>query len=63
MGEFQRLERFAALQKAPPIKFKDLEASINSKITYNVLPMLARADFFPATSNSVMTNITLQFTP
>lgn len=62
MGEFQRLERYAALQKAPPIKFKDLEAAITSKITYNVLPMLARADFFPATSNSVMTNITLQFT-
>ncbi len=62
MGEFQRLERYAALQKAPPIKFKDLEAAISSKITYNVLPMLARADFFPATSNSVMTNITLQFT-
>jgi GWxTD domain-containing protein len=62
MGEFQRLERYAALQKAPPIKFKDLEAAITSKITYNVLPMLARADFFPATSSSVMTNITLQFT-
>jgi GWxTD domain-containing protein len=62
MGEFQRLERFAALQKAPPVKFKDLEAAISSKITYNVLPMLARADFFPATSSSVMTNITLQFT-
>jgi hypothetical protein len=61
MGEFQRLERYAALQKAPPIKFKDLEAAITSKITYNVLPMLARADFFPATSSSVMTNITLQF--
>ena len=62
MGEFQRLERYAALQKAPPIKFKDLEAAITSKITYNVLPMLARADFFPATSSSVMTNITVQFT-
>ena len=61
MGEFQRLERYVALQKAPPIKFKDLEAAITSKITYNVLPMLARADFFPATSSSVMTNITLQF--
>jgi hypothetical protein len=62
MGEFQRLERFVALQKAPPIKFKDLEAEVNSIIKYNVLPMQARADFFPATSNSVMTNITLQFT-
>lgn len=61
MGEFQRLERYAALQKAPAIKFKDLEAEVNSKITYNVLPMQARADFFPVTSGSVMTNVTVQF--
>jgi hypothetical protein len=60
--EFQRLERYAGLQKAPPIRFKDLEAVISSKIMYNALPMLARADFFPATASSVMTNITLQFT-
>ena len=61
MDEFTRLERFAALQKPPVIKFKDLEAAVTTKITYNVLPMLARADFFPATSSSVMVNITLQF--
>ena len=61
MDEFTRLEQFAALQKPPVIKFKDLEAAVTTKITYNVLPMLARADFFPATSSSVMVNITLQF--
>jgi hypothetical protein len=61
MQEFSRLETFAALQKAPAAKFKDLEAAVNSKITYNVLPMLARADFFPATASQVLTNITLQF--
>jgi GWxTD domain-containing protein len=61
MNEFTRLERFANLQRPPAIKFKDLEASVNSKITYNVLPMQARADFFPATSNQVLTNITLLF--
>ena len=52
---------FAELQRAPAAKFKDLEAAVSSKITYNVLPMLARADFFPATSSQVLTNITLQF--
>jgi len=61
MDEFTRLERWAALQKPPVVKFKDLEAAVDTKITYNVLPMLARADFFPVTSSSVMTNITLQF--
>jgi GWxTD domain-containing protein len=61
MGEFERLNQYVLLQKPPPVKFKDLEAQVNSKIIYNLLPMQARADFFPATTSTVMTNITLQF--
>jgi GWxTD domain-containing protein len=61
MQQFERLQQYALLQKAPQIKFKDLEAQINSKIIYNILPMRTRADFFPATSSTVMSNITLQF--
>jgi hypothetical protein len=61
MNQFERLQQFAALQKPPPIKFKDLEAQVNSRIIYNLLPMQARTDFFPATSTTVMTNVTLQF--
>jgi GWxTD domain-containing protein len=61
MQQFERLQQFALLQKAPSIKFKDLEAQVTSKITFNVLPMLARADFFPATTSTVLANITLQF--
>ncbi len=61
MQQFERLQQWANLQKAPSIKFKDLEAQVNSKIMYNLLPMQARADFFPATGSTVMTNITLQF--
>src|SRR5580698_5626845 len=30
--EFDRLEQFAKLQAAPPVKFKDLEEAVNSKI-------------------------------
>lgn len=61
MNQFERLQQYADLQKAPKIKFKDLEAQVNSRILYNLLPMQARADFFPATSSTVMTNVTLQF--
>ncbi|MBI4891558.1 MAG: GWxTD domain-containing protein [Acidobacteria bacterium] len=61
MNQFERLQQYADLQKAPQIKFKDLEAQVNSRILYNLLPMQARADFFPATSSTVMSNITLQF--
>ena len=30
MNEFNRLEQFAKLQKPPAVKFKDLEAAVNS---------------------------------
>ena len=61
MNQFERLEQFAKLQKPPVIKFKDLEAAVSSKITFNILPMQVRADFFPVTDSSVLSNITLQF--
>lgn len=61
MNQFERLSQFARLQKPPEIKFKDLEAAVNSTIKFNLLPMKARADFMRVTNSSVMTNVTLQF--
>jgi GWxTD domain-containing protein len=61
MNEFTRLEQYANLQKPPAIKFTDLEAAVNSKITFNILPMKVRVDFFPVTDASVMTYVTVQF--
>ena len=43
------------------MKFKDLEAAVNSTIKYNLLPMKVRADFIPVTGSSVLSNITIQF--
>src|ERR1035437_2778555 len=37
MNEFNRLEQFAKLQRPPAVKFKDLEAAVNSRISYNIL--------------------------
>src|SRR5436309_12721213 len=61
MNEFNRLEQFAKLQRPPAIKFKDLEAAVNSRISYNILPLKVRVDFFPVTDASVLTYITVQF--
>ena len=61
MNQFNRLEQFAKLQRPPAIKFKDLEAAINSKISYSILPIKVRADFFPLTDISVLTSVTVQF--
>lgn len=61
MDQFDRLDQFTKLQKPPVVKFKDLEAVVNSRVSYNVLPMKVQADYFPVTDSSVLTNITIQF--
>jgi len=61
MNMFDRFGRYVAVQKAPPIKFKDLDAIVNSTIKYNQLPMQVRVDYIPVTESSVNTNITIQF--
>ena len=58
--QFDRLERFAAVQRAPSIKFKDLEEVVTHKIRVNVLPFDVRADFVKVTSDTVLVPITLQ---
>ena len=61
MNEFTRLEQFAKLQKPPAIKFADLEAKVDSRILYDILPMKVRVDFFPVTDASVLTYVSVQF--
>jgi GWxTD domain-containing protein len=61
MDEFERLERFAKIQKPPAVKFKDLEAAVSTRITFNLLPMKVQADFIKVTNTSVLTNVTMQF--
>ena len=58
--EFSRLEQFTKLYKPPPVKFKDLEAAVNSRLSFNVLPLRVQADYVKITNNTVLTNITLQ---
>jgi GWxTD domain-containing protein len=62
MNQFERLEQFAKLQRPPAVKFKDLEAVVNSTIKYqNVLPMKVRVDYMRVTDSTVLSNITVQF--
>ena len=61
MNQFERLQRFAMLQKPPKVKFTDLEAQVNSSIRFNTLPMQVKAHFIPVTNASVMSAVTLQF--
>jgi len=61
MQEFERIEQFAKLQKAPSVKFKDLEAAVTSSIRYNTLPFKTQADFIKITDSTVLAMVTLQF--
>ena len=61
LNAFTRLQQFVDLQKPPSIKFRDLEAAVNSRITYNALPMQARVDYIRVTNSAVLTYVTLQF--
>ena len=58
--QFDRLEQFAGLSRAPAIKFKDLEEVVSHKVTYNLLPFEVQTDFVKVTSDTVLVPVTLQ---
>ncbi|MBI3477743.1 MAG: GWxTD domain-containing protein [Acidobacteria bacterium] len=59
--QFDRLEQFAALSKAPAIKFKDLENElVTHKVVLNPMPFDVRADFVKVTSDTVLVPVTVQ---
>jgi GWxTD domain-containing protein len=58
--QFDRLEQFAKLQAAPPIKFADLTEEVNSKVILNPMPFDVRSDFVKVTSDTVLVPVTIQ---
>jgi GWxTD domain-containing protein len=58
--QFDRLEQFAKLQAPPPVKYKDLEEIVNSKIVLNPMPFDVRTDFVKVTSDTVLVPVTIQ---
>jgi len=61
MDQFERLSQFANLQKAPQVKFKDLQAVVSSSIRYNNLPFQVRADYIKITDSTILTTVTIEF--
>jgi GWxTD domain-containing protein len=58
--EFDRLETFSKLNAPPPIKYKDLEEIVNTKIITNLMPFDVRTDFVKVTGDTVLVPITVQ---
>lgn len=58
--EFTRLERFAKVQAPPPVKFKDLEEVVSSRILRNQILFDYRFDFMRITGDTILVPITVQ---
>jgi GWxTD domain-containing protein len=58
--EFDRLETYAKLQAPPPVKYKDLEEIVNTKLITNLMPFDVRTDFVKVTGDTVLVPITVQ---
>jgi len=58
--EFSRLELFAKIQQAPPVKFKDLEAVVTSRLVRNQINFDYRFDFLRITGDTVLVPISIQ---
>lgn len=59
VNPFDRLQLMADIFKPPEIKYKDLEAVITTRLSYNVLPFNWRTDFVRVTEDTVLTPVTL----
>jgi len=58
--QFDRMQQYAALNKPPAVKFKDLEEVVSHKLTYNLVPFDVITDFVKVTSDTVLVPITIQ---
>ncbi|HSZ19900.1 MAG TPA: GWxTD domain-containing protein [Candidatus Acidoferrum sp.] len=58
--EFTRLERFAKVQAPPPVKFKDLEEVVSSRILRNQISFDYRFDFMRITGDTILVPVTVQ---
>ncbi|MGB8542566.1 MAG: GWxTD domain-containing protein [Candidatus Acidiferrales bacterium] len=60
LNEFTRLELYAKIQQPPPVKFKDLEAVVTSRLVRDQVKFDYRFYFLRITSDTVLVPITVQ---
>ena len=57
---FEQLLLSSRLNRAPDIKFKDLETAVSTRISYNLVPFDTRLDFVRLTDQQVMVPVTIR---
>jgi len=59
-NEFDRYSQYAKVQAPPPLKFKDLDTLVSSRVLHNEINFSYRADYFRVTSDTDLVPITIQ---
>jgi hypothetical protein len=59
-NQFERLQLYAAIQRPPPVKFRDLEAIVDSTIEYNTLNFTSSVTYVKVTDSTSFASITVQ---
>ena len=59
-NEFDRITQYAKISAPPPLKFKDLEPLVTSRVLRNQLSFSYRTDYMRVTSDTVLVPITVQ---
>jgi GWxTD domain-containing protein len=59
VNPFDRLQLLADIYKPPEVKYKDLEAVITTRLSYNVLPFDYRTDFVRVSEDMVLMPVTI----
>jgi GWxTD domain-containing protein len=59
-NEFTRIEQYAKVQAPPPVKFKDLEEVVSSRILRNQISFDYRFDFMRITGDTILVPVTVQ---
>ena len=60
LNEFDRLELYAKAFTPPPVKYKDLEALVSSRVVRDQLKFTYQSDFLRLTDDTAMVPITVQ---
>ncbi|HLJ41222.1 MAG TPA: GWxTD domain-containing protein [Candidatus Acidoferrales bacterium] len=60
MNEFSRLDLYSKIQTPPPVKFKDLEEVVDTRMTANQIHFDCHSDFLRITDDTDLVPITIQ---
>ena len=59
-NQFERLQLYSMIQRPPPVKFRDLEAIVDSTIEYNTLNFTSNVTYVKVTDSTSFAGVTVQ---